>query len=129
MRWSHEIGDRGDPNWVFYSRRDPYVPEYLHASVFWSGLFVACVIWGLACVVCLVTLFTYEFTKNLFILCLYTFVFGLEIVNMVCFLKCHRVSTQQADDVARWVLLNGFDSDEMEPEQQQRDQTRPKNQD
>jgi hypothetical protein len=117
MRWSHEIGDRGDPHWVFYSRRDPYVPEPLHASVFWSGLFAACVVWGLAS---LAALFVTLFKPRVFDLSLYAFAFGLELVNMSCFLKCHRVSTWQADDVARSVLLmTELDSDEVEPDQQQ----------
>lgn len=98
MRWSHEIGDGGDPQWVFYSRPDPYVPMPLNSTMFWTGLFGGSFLWFC---ICFWALFQFS-GMNLMIA---MFVFGLHLVNSCCFWKCHNVSTKQADDVARSVLL------------------------
>ncbi|OHT16828.1 hypothetical protein TRFO_12913 [Tritrichomonas foetus] len=111
MRWSHEIGDSGDPRWVFYSRRDPYVPEPANSNVFWSGLFGGCILW-----LCITFWAMFDFTTMNTLIAL--FVLVLHSTNLAGFLACHSVSTKQADDVARSVLLgDNFESDKLEIEE------------
>ena len=108
MRWSHEIGYGGDPQWIFYSRHDPYVPDPMNSNVFWFVLFGGCFFWF-----CIFFWAIFEFTgMNIFISLL---VLAEHSCNACCFLKCHSVSTKQADDVARSVLLGpSFDNNKLE---------------
>jgi hypothetical protein len=108
MRWSHEISEHGNPSWVFYSRKDPYVPDRAQASLFWSGLFLTSLVW-------FALLFVSSFQWEWFTSMLCALVFAAELTNAFCFLRCHSVSAKQADDVARSVLLGDvFDSDTLD---------------
>lgn len=111
LRWSHEIGDRGEPRWIFYSRKDPYVPEPINSTVFWSFMLGGIFLW-VGIFIASILLWTWYYT----LLC--AGVMTLEIVNMACFMVCHSISAKQADDVARSVLLGptAFDSEDLEPE-------------
>ncbi|KAK8884134.1 Golgi apparatus membrane protein tvp23 [Tritrichomonas musculus] len=104
MRWSHEIGYGGDPQWIFYSRQDPYVPDPMNSNIFWFVLFGGFFIWF-----CIFFWAIFEFSgMNVLISFL---VLAAHACNACCFLKCHSVSTKQADDVARSVLLDSsFDN-------------------
>ena len=98
MRWSHEVGDSGDPRWIFYSRRDPYVPEPANAAIFWAVMFGSALTWV---AVALTAVFLWSFFYAL----VAAVILAFEVVNTSCFVKCHAVSNRQADDVARAVLL------------------------
>lgn len=112
MRWSHEIGYGGDPQWIFYSRHDPYVPDPMNSNVFWFTLFGGCFFWF-----CIFFWAIFEFSgMNILISFL---VFVEHACNACCFMKCHSVSAKQADDVARSVLLGpSFDNNKLEVEGQ-----------
>ena len=110
MRWSHEIGENGTPSWVFYSRRDPYVPEAVASRVFWSGTFLSCTLWALL-------FFVSAFLWRWFWTFVCTILLATEVANALCFRRCDTVSVQQIEDVARSVMLgDAFDSDDLEPE-------------
>lgn len=110
MRWSHEITELETPTWVFYSRRDPYVPEATASRVFWSGTFISCVVWFLI-------LFTSMLRWNWFWTVVCALIFTAEVVNALCFKNCDGVSVQQIEDVARSVMLgDAFNSSDLESE-------------
>jgi hypothetical protein len=100
LRWSHEITDHGAPRWLFYSRKDPYVPHPVHSAVFWSGILGSCLLW---CAYLLWAVFCLNWFQS--ILCALGFIFQLG--DAFCFLRCRSVAAQQADDVARSVVLEG----------------------
>ena len=104
LRWSHEICENGEPRWVFYSRRDPYVPEPANAAIFWAATFGAVLTWF---AITLTTLFIWRFFYAVVALV----ICALHAVNVSCFVKCHAVSNRQADDVARSVLLGSPDGE------------------
>jgi hypothetical protein len=109
MRWSHEIVANSASAWVFYVRKDPYVPNQAHATVFWSGLFGSSIVWF--------GFFLGSIVSHWFQAVLCGLVFALELTNTFCFLKCHSVSRKQAEAVARSVMLGeSFESDVMEVE-------------
>jgi hypothetical protein len=110
MRWSHEVNEGGDPTWVFYSRRDPYVPEPADWFVFWAGVFGACLVWGLVTLIALPMTGPFASVRSALVL-------AAEAVNAFCFQRCSSVSYTQADDVARLLLFgDAHDSEEGEPE-------------
>jgi hypothetical protein len=109
MRWSHEIVQNSAAAWVFYVRKDPYVPYQADATGFWSGLFVSSITWF--------GFFIWSLFGRWFQTVLCGLVLGLELTNTACFLRCHSVSRRQAADVARSMMLRlSFESDTMEPE-------------
>jgi hypothetical protein len=112
MRWSHEVNARGDPTWEFYSRRDPYVPGPANSVIFWSGMFGACLVWGL------ITLLAFPM-RGPFVAVYGGCVFAAEVVNMFCFRRCNSVSYTQAGSIARLVLLFPDVHDSQEGEEQQ----------
>lgn len=110
LRWSHEISDRGEPEWIFYSRKDPYIPEINNSRLFWSGTYISCLLWAFIGLISLAK-------TNIFYSLIAVIVFVLEVINTVCFMKCDKVSAKQVEDIARSVMLGDvFDSDELEPE-------------
>ena len=110
MRWSHEIGDAGDPRWVFYARPDPYIPDTVCLRVFWSGIYGGVVVWT---IIFFIELFQGSYMNK----CLALILDAMQYINLACFLKCNKESERQADDIARSVMLGAaFDSDNLEPE-------------
>jgi hypothetical protein len=111
MRWCQEVSDQGVPRWIFYSRKDPYVPTASDTRVFWSGLFVSLVIWSGLVAWSLLAFGWFFSTLALFVLL-------LEGVNVSAFLQCQRSASKHIEDMTRMVLGIGkeFDSDNLEPE-------------
>ena len=99
MRWSHEIGDNGEPHLFFYVRPDPYVSEQQDSNAFYFGLVSASLVW-----------FVFFTLSILFFkaisLAISLIIFSLEIFNLICFFKCSQISIQQADDIARDIILH-----------------------
>lgn len=113
MRWSHEIGDSGEARWVYYSRPDPYVPNAADSNIFWIGLYGSLVAW---IAVFLWSAFSFGFFNTVIVI----LVVAAQLANTIGFVRCHGVSTRQAEDVARIVLLgDNFDSDELEKEEKE----------
>jgi hypothetical protein len=111
MRWCQEIGDEGSPRWIFYSRKDPYVPRRLDTRIFWSGLFTSTTVWAILAIWSLVVFGWFFSTIALFVL-------SLECINVWAFLQCQRSASKHIEDMTRIVLGIGkeFDSDNLEPE-------------
>lgn len=102
MRWSHEI-ENGNPKLFFYVRPDPYVPEATNVKYFNLGLFGSTAFWG-------ITFLISSFTSTVSTIFISLYIFSGELFNTLCFYQCYNVSTKQADDVARSVMLgDAFD--------------------
>ena len=99
MRWSHEIGDIGEPFFYFYARPDPYVPEQKESNLFYFGLFVAVIIWIIFFILSLLFFHVISIILSLILI-------SLESFNLICFLKCSQISMRQADDIARSVIFH-----------------------
>lgn len=113
LRWSHEISEvGGEPKWIFYARPDPYVPDISKLRCFWTAMYALSIVWS---IISLLSMLTPDFRwSDAFLAFIAT---GAEYINLFCFLKCNQKSSEQADGIARNVMLgDAFDSDNLEPE-------------
>ena len=105
MRWSHEINEDGEPEWHFYSRPDPYVPNPSDSGIFWGFMFGSVLVWMIIAVWSL-----FAFGKlNVFICLLILF---LNSFHLIFFLNCRSEEIKHENDLTRNLMLKAFEDDE-----------------
>ena len=111
LQWYLDFGNGGNPKWVFYSRPDPYIPDPGNVNIFWGFLYAFTFLWFMLFIL---TLISKKYSGSFTCLLL----FALSIVNVLCFKRCEVVQSQQADEVARTIMLGDeFSSDKLDPEE------------
>lgn len=87
------------PNFVYYSKPLPFVASTIDSNVFWLGLIISPIGWAISSVFNLF-LFGFGWFLISFIACL------LNLLNFSAFMKCHNAGKEQADSIARTLLLD-----------------------
>jgi hypothetical protein len=100
LKWYFDRSEAPDPPYiVFFSRPFPFVASTFDSNIFWVGLLVTCVIY-------LILAFALTPSKGLKWLFFCLFHLFLNLVNLWGFMKCHKLSKQLAENVARGLLLD-----------------------
>ena len=100
LRWYRNKDEKHQfPNLVFYSKPLPFVASTIDSNIFWLGLLLSNVGWVLF------TIF-FGFIYGFFwaLICIICAV--LNFCNFSAFMNCHNAGKEQADSIARNLLLD-----------------------
>lgn len=87
------------PNIVYFSKPLPFVASSADSNVFWVGLLFSTVGWTILCFIYIL------FSRFMWFLISFL-ITVVNIMNFSAFMKCHNVGKEQADSIARNLLLD-----------------------
>lgn len=87
------------PNFVYYSKPLPFVASTIDSNIFWLGLILSPIGWAISSV-----FYAFLFGIDWFFICLLACI--LNLLNFSAFMKCHNAGKEQADSIARTLLLD-----------------------
>ena len=125
LRWYFERVDGSLlPRLVFFARPLPYVAAPVDVNLFWSAMIGAEVLWTI------ITFLTVVFCDSrwIFMMVLFT---SINFGSLIAFERCRDTSREQADNVARSLLLDtniSFQKAEEEEEKHETQEELPQNQ-
>lgn len=87
------------PNFVYYSKPLPFVASTIDSNVFWLGLILSPAGWAISAL-----FYAFFFGIQWFFICFVACL--INLLNFSAFMKCHNAGKEQADSIARTLLLD-----------------------
>ncbi|OHT16548.1 hypothetical protein TRFO_13143 [Tritrichomonas foetus] len=100
LRWYRNKSESPKfPNIVYYSKPLPFVASTIDSNIFWLGLLLSPVGWIISAV-----FYCYFYGSRWLLICCGAA--AINLMNFSAFMRCHNAGKEQADSIARTLLLD-----------------------